>query len=135
MRFINQKARKVAALLLQKAQENGGHLKLDNSGGAFMAVIVEVLRETQWGTHFAIAHYYKQNGDLCPDPDMEFIRTKFGGEILPVEIRQTFGTREGVAEYDETGRPKRIYPRAIREMAVFAGMWMENIKHQQGLKP
>jgi hypothetical protein len=104
--------------------EVGESRKIDNAPGCYMAVHVERLTEHR----FSVAHYYEQNGDLCADPDMEFLR--LGLAWVPVAIQQWSGYRRA-AELDGdavTG----WYPRECRDQASFAGVWMRNIKEQQG---
>ena len=52
----------------------GGHRKLDNASGTFMAVCVEKITER----HYSIAHYFEQNGDLMADPEMTFFKSDDG---------------------------------------------------------
>ena len=49
--------------------EPGDGIKLKSEG--FMDLSVDVLHRTGDKTIIALAHHYKQNGDLVPDPDME----------------------------------------------------------------
>lgn len=108
----------------------GGHRKLDNASGTFMAVSVERITER----HYSIAHYFEQNGDLVADPELTFFRSD-DGAVYPCTFQQDnlamyrIGldiTDEGVIEHT-----------SIKEQhaqAVFADEWMRNIADQQGLK-
>ena len=51
----------------------GGVLRLSLPG--YMPLVIESLIP---GTVVTVTHYYRQNGDLCPDPDMEFGTTAEG---------------------------------------------------------
>jgi len=50
-----------------------GHVKIDNSDGSFMPVVVEEIFYTNLYKIFSVAHYFEQNGDLMADPEMCFI--------------------------------------------------------------
>ncbi len=57
----------------------GDARRVENSGGTFMAVSIDCLARDQAAydhppraSLYAIAHRYEANGDLVPDPDVEF---------------------------------------------------------------
>lgn len=123
---------KSAALVLNALTAGlkpGESRKVDTTNGVYMAVSVEHL----YDNHFAVAHYYRQNGDMVPDPDMEFYRTETG-EWLPVNCTMATGYFTQAIRFGADGKPEGFYPRALRELASFASMWMKNIKSQQDLK-
>jgi hypothetical protein len=115
MRPINLKAQKIMDRLTAGITEENSHTRTDNNepNSAFMAVVVEWVGDCKRGDVYSIAHYYKQNGDLMADPKMD------GLGIY----------REGVVWED--GEPRYLNAREQRDEAIFAGTWMENIKHQQ----
>ena len=132
MRTISQTASKT----LNKLTDNLGdsdYRKLGKDGGTFMPVIVELLECFPNGsTLYSVAHYYKQNGDLCPDPEMEFLKTA-DGKWYTVSITQPFGVYRRAANLNWNGDIGSYYPRAMREMCSFTTTWMKNIKWQQDL--
>ena len=108
----------------------GGHRKLDNASGTFVAVSVERITER----HYSIAHYFEQNGDLMADPEMTFFKSD-DGAVYPCTFQQDnlamyrIGldiTPEGVIEHTSI--------KEQHEQALFADDWMRNIADQQGLK-
>lgn len=101
--------------------------KLDHAPGAFMALSVDRLTSTT----YSCAHYYEQNGDLCPDPDMVFWRAETGA-WLPVSFQDSFGYRRAL-ELGADGQPAKVAPRTLRDLVSFTGTWMENIRQQQGI--
>lgn len=133
MKALDTKARAVMEILIEGLQI-GGHRVIDNAKGAFMAVHIEKLRETEQGTLFSVAHYYEQNGDLMRDPDMEFL--KVGVDFYPVYFRQDGGgARETeAAVYDSDGKIESYDLKVQAKLASFADQWMRNIKEQQNLK-
>lgn len=96
--------------------------------GPYMQVVVEHLRDNS----YTVSHYYTQNGDLVPDPDVEFLRLDTGA-WLPVSITQWAGSRRAV-QVGPDGRPEGIYPSALRDLCSFTTTWMRNINRQQDLK-
>ena len=130
MRAINQKATATFNKLIEKLDDSG-HIKIGEPGQAFMQVVVEKLRTYDVGTEYSIAHYFVQNGDLCQDPEMTFLKHN-SGKIYPMMFQQAIPPvyqesmfREGIAW--------KVCPPLQKDHAIFAGQWFENIKHQQEL--
>src|SRR5258708_7470587 len=94
MKAINKAAKRILDRLTEGLSTAGQSRKVDNAPGAFMAVHVERLSDTEAGAVFSIAHYYEQHGDLVPDPDMTFIRA-LDGEWYPLTIQDQFVYRVG----------------------------------------
>lgn len=105
--------------------EVGQARKLDSKNG-YMPLCVERLESDR----YSLAHYYEQNGDLVPDPDGEFWRGA-DGRVYPVALQQCTGHYTLAIEFNDAGQPSRFSPRAGRELASFAAMWLRNIKAQQ----
>lgn len=124
MKAINKKAQKVLETLI--ASMTDGYAKIDNTDGAFMPVIVEAIGDDC----FSVAHYYEQDCDLVPDPEMVFLKGA-DGKFYPVSFQSDFGLQESVIFED--GKPSGIRQRMQNEQATFAGKWLANIKMQQGI--
>jgi hypothetical protein len=76
-----------------------------------------------------MSHYYKQNGDLCPDPDMEI---KIIPEIKMAEAmtyEDSFGYKQ---VYIENG--KKYYPALKKDLNYFLNKWLSNLKEQKFYK-
>ncbi len=124
---ITKPAQKILQFLVDSL-DGEGCLKLDKRPGAFMPVSLERIT----GSTYALAHYREECGDLVADPDMVFWRSA-SGEFFPVSIKQP-GMHQRVAlVLDAEGRPASFYPKTQKELAAFAGLWLRNIKGQQGL--
>jgi len=134
MKAINQRAKKVMDVLIEGMDiEANDSKKIDNTKGTFMPVHVEHVTECNLGQIFSIAHYYKQNGDLMRDPDMEFIKGG-DGEYYPISFWQDAPLkRDEAVEWGENGEITGIKPKLQAALATFANTWMKNIKEQQGL--
>jgi len=65
-----------------ESMELGEAYKIDMSDTTFMDLHVEKVRPNR----LSIAHYVKQNGDLCRDPEIVF--KQVGEGFVPVELQQ-----------------------------------------------
>lgn len=123
---VNKKAAAVLEKLTQGLEYAKGR-KIDNCDGVFMAVHVDRIGDDL----YSVAHYGKQNGDLMADPDVVFWRRDDGW--FPVEITQHYLGRYERLLWVEKGEVVQWKPRSYRDVKVFCGTWMENIRHQQRL--
>ena len=85
----------------------------------FMDLVVERLGDN----HYSLTHYYEQNGDLCPDPDMEvrvFPDTKMAEAL---SYQDVYGYRR--VYYDE-----EVDVKAKKELNSFLDFWLNNLINQ-----
>jgi hypothetical protein len=123
-------SRTAAAVLdaLTEGLDVGGSRKVDR-GTAFVPVCVEYLEQRSIGPLFSIAHYFEENGDLVPDPDVVFVRAAAGWapisfqNLLAYRVALTFH-EDGMVEVDAHEQ---------RDLVHFCEQWMRNIAVQQGL--
>ena len=131
MHSINVKATQILQHLLSLMSE--GNLKLDNTAGTFMPVIVEQLStHSGFEAVYSVSHYGEQNGDLMADPDMTFGLK--AGNFYPLSFRNDY---VGVDQYvisDQEETEPQVNLKLQKELAEFADMWFKNIAHQQELK-
>jgi hypothetical protein len=123
----------------------GGARRLDNAHGSFMAVSIDYLvgfgpshDGARHASLFAIAHRYETNGDLVPDPDVEFYVVEAPAHLDAVAVYPTAIDHGPVGYYrhvhfDSAGQPARISRRGQADLASFCNLWMRNIAIQQGL--
>ena len=106
--------------------------KIDNTDSTLMPLVVERLYETNLGPVFSLAHYFEQNGDLCQDPEMLFIKHK-SGQVIPTMFQQAIPPiyEESMVQ-NEDGK-WGIRAKLQAEHTRFANMWLKNIKAQQRL--
>jgi len=126
MKAISKSAKKVMDILTEGLIELGDHKTIDNAKGSFMAVHVELIDFEALGRFFSVAHYYEQNGDLMRDPEMVFVRAS-DGNYYPTYFRQD----PYLEQFSVRGT--KFIPKMQADHAKFAGIWMKNIKEQQGL--
>src|ERR1700690_4298886 len=86
---------------LTESLEPSTSRELDNSPGVFMPVCVEHLYDCELGSIFSVTHYYEQNGDLVPDPDMAFLRDR-NGEWYLMTFQNALTCRVGIELVDGT---------------------------------
>lgn len=93
----------------------------------YMDFSLEFLRDSKEGVRIAISHFYKKNGDLCPDPTMEiFIRTSETINMVFVhDYQDSFGYK---CVYPA---PNRVVPRFQKELNQFLAVWLRNLKSQK----
>ncbi len=145
MRKLGPKAARIF-LHLVDGLAPGEAKTIDNAGGAFMAVSIDCLQAARMapdgeeaGALYAIAHRFEANGDLVPDPDVEFYvvtdpAEKAGKAIYPTAIDHPppIGYRRYV-EFGSDGLPDAIHRRGQADLARFCDTWIRNIAAQQGL--
>ena len=107
-----------------------GHVKFQKDNG-FMPLSVELLYKTKSYNMYSFAHYYKQNGDLVPDPDMCFLQNRENpSQIYPASFQNAIAYTQA-AEIDETGNAIVLSAAQMKDLAIFANIWMSNIYEQQ----
>lgn len=130
MKAVGKCAEAVLKTLVEGLRDVEGHRKVDNCGGAFMPVSVEFIGKCRLGDLFSVAHYHEQNGDLMRDPEMVFLRDR-DGHFYPTYFRQDGGL--GLEQESADMVKGTVRPAMQAEHAVFANLWMKNIREQQHL--
>ena len=99
MNQLNIESTKIMNKMVKMAED--GYVKIDNSDGTFMPVILEVIFEDERMRIISLAHYYLQQGDLMADPEMCFIFDKEKGGYWPSYFKQdSFGMEEESIIFD-----------------------------------
>ena len=144
MNKLNKAATKIFLELIDGLLTGEGR-KIDHAPGAFMAVSVDFLigdrmgpNGARCGSLYAIAHRYEVNGDLVPDPDVEFYVVDDMIEpgqksVYPTAIDHGPMGYQRHVEFDGAGHPVRFSQRGQADLARFCNLWMKNIAAQQGL--
>ena len=139
MKQLNKKATQIFARIITGMNEIGDHAKIDTS--SFMAVCVDVIDRPDFGPAgqsriIAVSHYFKQNGDMCADPDMTFLVGQPSEAapiaVYPLTFEQALPPVYQVAARFEGG--SLIHKPALQaDITRFANSWMSNIAQQQDL--
>ena len=85
---------------------------------------VDLLHEDKESITIALSHYFKQNGDMIPDPDME---VRIYPEMKMAEAltyQDSFGYREVYPA------PSQVYLKAKKDLNVFLNQWLSYILAQ-----
>ncbi len=124
MHALNEQSKMIMEALI--TQLDDGYLKLDNTKGTFMPLIVEkVTDEPGFTAVYSLAHYGEQNGDLMADPEMTFGESDH--EFYPLSFRNDY-----VGVYQEV-IAEQVNLKRQQELSEFTAIWLENIVDQQKL--
>lgn len=107
-------------LLTNFRSGDGFHHRFESKG--FMPLVVE-----RHGDRVMVTHYFEQNGDLIPDPDMEMLIAT-DGEWYPVAIQFATGHYLRARTWD--GDRELVDLRQVREQVDFSRIWAANLKCQ-----
>jgi len=135
MLMLDKKSADIFNIVLGMCDKNENRfIKIDNSKGAFMPLSVEFLYSLGKYSVYSFSHYYKQNGDMCPDPDMTFfVETKEPKIIIPATFQDSYSYRE-VCELSSIGELTVNGLNKLADLVSFSKMWLKNIYEQQDLK-
>lgn len=103
----------------------GTHLKLTNE--PYQDLVIEVPHPRQ----ISVAHYYEQNGDLVPDPDLVCWIEQ--GVWYPVRFQNSLIHSNAVASWHANGDVLQYYPQQQMDLASFAYTWARNLSRQRWL--
>ena len=104
--------------LLKAFQQNDSfHVRLDQPG--YERLVIE-----RHGDLISVAHYYEQNGDLVPDPDVELHYPTW----VPTAITQAFGGYR--QKFLERDGQTYVDTRFHKEVPAFLVLWARNIRAQ-----
>lgn len=139
MKSLNKTASRIfAKLITQMGQAD--YLKLDRGGSAIMPLSIEKLvPEVDFAgttaTIYSLSHYFEQNGDLVPDPDMTFAvidqkKVSKNLLIIPLTFQNSIYYTEAIFLKADSWQ---IHPKQQADLADFANNWLKNIQWQQDL--
>lgn len=138
MKGISKKASAKLIALFNATDENGGHLKIDQTNGNFMPLVVEKTGSNAIYDFYSTAHYYKQKGDMLRDPEVTYavhreLRSTKNAWIGSLSYEQDgmfFSTYEHLI-FNEEGNICRWKPKCFRDTNSFVTQWMDNVFRQQ----
>ncbi len=78
------------------------------------------------GVAFSMAHYFRQNGDLCKDPEMVVIVYPISKMVEALTFEQSLPPI-----YQEVfPEPRKFYPHLRKELNGFFRLWLNNLIDQ-----
>lgn len=99
----------------------GGELAVRIRKEPFMPLSIE-----RHGSQITVTHYFTQNGDLVPDPDMEF--ELIADTWHPVAIQLSTGHYRRAVEHHSGER--LVYKREARNQVAFSSVWAKHLIDQ-----
>lgn len=130
---IYNKLMKIIPNLLTHIQEGKYHGKSvkDPKGGLMDFNYDYVGKDKDGNPIVALSHYYEQNGDLVPDPDMQI---RILPELEAAEAMTFQDYRKYQEVYPDKGDGKKyVYPKLKKDLNQFLNQWLSNVI-QQGHK-
>ncbi len=119
---INERIFKKLERVIGDLSDIPGYMKFEAHG--FMDLGVDRLYADEELVTIALSHYFKQNGDMVPDPDME------------VRIYPEMKMAEALTYQDSFGY-QQVYPtssqvnlKAKKDLNIFLNQWLSNIIEQ-----
>ena len=135
MLMLDKKSSEIFNIVLEMCNKTDGrYIKIDNSDGVFMPLCVEFLYSVGKYSVYSFSHYYKQNGDMCPDPDMTFfVETEKTENIIPATFQDS-RVYQLICELSIKGELKVNGLNQLSNLCKFSKLWLTNIYEQQELK-
>ena len=131
MKTLNATATKTLKTMIEMMED--GYIKIDNTNGSFMPVSVEQIFENEKFKQISISHYYEQEGDLLANPEMIVIFEKASGLFIPSYFKQDNLGVEQESVIMNLGEIVGVRTKMQVDHAIFANIWLKNIKQQQNL--
>ena len=140
MKPLNKSATRTFRAIIERL--NGSDACTIDNGGSYMALHVDRLQTVEAGTIYSLAHYFKQNGDMCCDPDMTFLVSNTGAAagrpeldgVYPLTFQQAIPpVYQDAVEWDGP-KIQGVRLKMQADHTRFANTWLRNIRQQQGVK-
>lgn len=122
--IINKRIYSKLEKILGNLEELPEYMKLEAHG--FMDLHVDKIYEEKEESllRIALSHYFEQNGDMIPDPDMEMFIFPDIRMVEPIAYQDSFTYRE---VFPEAGG---IDFKARKDLLIFLNQWLSNILDQ-----
>jgi hypothetical protein len=138
---VNSKTAKILIALFDNCDAADGHIKIDNTDGAYMPVTIEKIDSNPMYDFYSVAHYFVQEGDLMRDPEVTFAIHRNLREEGMNWICSTSFTQDGIGYYrgdflrfGDNGDLTGYKEQQMKNTNNFCTIWFANIVSQQNLK-
>lgn len=118
---------KIIPDLEQNLSENKHGLHGKSSVTGYMDLHFDLLNSGKGGYFAALSHYYKQNGDMIPDPDMVIRIDVKNQTVEALTYQDVYGYKE---VYDNYMNPKTVMPSEKKAQNSFLTNWLRNLIQQ-----
>ena len=123
---IHERIFKKLETILGNLEELPEHASFQTCG--FMDLNFDRLYGDKVSVTIAVSHYFRQNGDMVPDPDME-VRIYPGIKMAEaLSYQDSFGYRQVYPE------PGKVDLKAKKDLNDFLNVWLSNIIMQGYVK-
>ncbi len=119
MRRIERLYRKLEKLGILDVAKKKDHVKIENP--PYLPLVIKRLAPNK----IILAHYYEQNGDLIPDPEMEILINHNIRVAVPMSFKNAL-----IEKVWKAGKGKDS-DKLGRELESFLEMWLKNIEAQK----
>ena len=106
---------------------NGDYFYGKSSKTGYMDFNLELIDEDEKGFYLAISHYYKQNGDMVPDPDMEIFVDINKKTVEALHFQDAY---HYVEVYPDKRNRDLFSKNQKKEQNEFLAFWLKNLKDQ-----
>lgn len=121
---IYKKLQKLGVIDLVATKQDYSKSEIPN----YMPLSFDTLLTNDSVTVIALAHNYKQNGDLIADPDMQIAIHKHGMAEALTYQQDNLGIYQQV--YDTFPAPRQMRTRLKKELNSFLNQWLKNCLNQ-----
>ena len=119
---INERIFKKLEKILGDLTVIPAYMKFEAHG--FMDLSVDRLYADEESVTIALSHYFKQNGDMVPDPDMEV-------RIYPeMKMAEALTYQDSFGYQQVYPSPSQVNSKAKKDLNVFLNQWLSNIIEQ-----
>lgn len=122
--IYEQNFKRLKKIVGEDLHKRPAYLRLESSG--YMPLTFDLLYEEKDFARYAMTHWYEQNGDLIPDPEMVIEIKAATVEALSIQNAPPFNRIVSVYNSDRT----KVNPSQKREQNSFLALWLRNISAQ-----
>ena len=134
MRALDERAARIMNALVAPLVGGTVHHRWEKPDSAYMAAVIEKLYTLDEDNPvYSLAHYFKLNGDLCQDPDVEFWHT--GHLWYPCMYQQAIPpVYQQCIDVSGWPTPPHVTNEGHQEsITSFCNQWLRTIAEQQEL--
>ncbi|MHB8968218.1 MAG: DUF1249 domain-containing protein [Thermoleophilia bacterium] len=119
---INERIFKKLERVIGDLSDIPDYMKLEAHG--FMDLGVDMLYGDEESVTIALSHYFKQNGDMVPDPDMEV-------RIYPeMKMAEALTYQDSFGYQQVYPSPDQVNLKTKKDLNLFLNQWLSNIIEQ-----